>query len=493
MSSFPERLLALAQALYDASPEGDRHFAEAVQYLDVHGLMSPEAWNEWRSAAASADAYGILIKIFNLQDEPFSGNDGRTRPVKIRISKPNTATTFHAFRGNVVEDILRDEHAAGVRRILVARGVVPFETISCAFAPWTGATTDDMLPDPLKDVHPSSFVYAAGEATIPSAVGPLVLAGQWPSASEAFTSWARVATEQLPLTFADEARAFGSTTEVVFRRSRTLVIQCCAAAASEDALRVQTEIAQWLFADAPSVETRREFFGAEVTRIWPPSAEWFSEIASLGPRALEGAKSANRLFLDGKTGDVLKTLGDLRKAMLDEVARTTQMARDLGSGLWRDVVIAVTALTARMALSANSVLSDAATRTLVFFAMAFLVVSFSYTVIANERTLRILAESRAKWRSHVYQFVSDADTEELLMAPTRHADALYRGMQWKIGAVYVVLVALLVCALGVVPQISRAMGFGKPTASPSAASSARHPGAPTKVKRGVLLPVQKHT
>jgi hypothetical protein len=450
MNNFPDRLLALAEALSDADAVYGR-LDEGVTHLDVRGSMDEAAWRLWRGVLDEAAMAGIGIVFADEADEPIdTTSEAVTDRVKIRIAKPNTAAVYHAFSDAGTVAILEDGIAgAGARRILVARGVAPFQTESCSFDIWSDGSSEAIEDDPLAAVEPRRLVYETSPGLVPQRIGHLLLKGAWPTPSDTLTVWKAFAFRRLPLTLVNEVRSGRDSIVLLAKGLRTVPIPFDANGPIDDELvTFESEAARWIFGNGTGVENRHTFFTAELSRIWPESESWNVGLRRVGAYALEGAKSANNLMLSGTTSDVLKALGDLRKTMNDEVARVAQQSRDLSGALWRDFVIAVTALSARAALSASTSVVTTGVRLLLGFAAMFLFYSLYVAVTGNRAVLQAARKSRIAWTTRVYQFVSEADLDALVAAPLTEIETIYFKTEGRVIAAYgLVIIVIIASAL----------------------------------------------
>jgi hypothetical protein len=444
VSNFPKRLVALARGLSEGDPAYGR-LAEDPWHLDSQGVVDETGWITWRHVAEEAHAIGLAVVFTDEYDEPVEGDKiSRSTRVKVRVRKPNTDSAFHAFTQQGVLSILGDEGAGSrARRILVAENVAAFRTESCEFDVWGEGSSEIVDIDPLEGIEPRRLVYDSTTRSVPRRVGHLLIKGALPAGSATFETWKSVVLRKLPLTLVNEVRSAEGDLTLVVKGARTQGISFRPVAGDATLFDIETTVARWIFAEGSGVENRHTFFTTELARIWPEGAEWSEAFARIGPQALEGAKSANNLMLSGKTGEVLRALGDLRKTMNDEVARVAQQCRDLGSSLWRDFVIAVTALFVRAASAANGTVVTIGARLLLGLAAVFLVYSLIVSVVGNRGSLRIANDSRKAWIDRVYPFISTPDIEALVTKPLADSEELYDRTEKMIVAAYVVLIIVV--------------------------------------------------
>lgn len=320
MSNFPERLLEFSRVIAAADPENGRT-NEQRDYLDVVGRLDQEAADRCRTLLEESRANGIKIGISDSFGESIPAEDLRTGPVNIRITKPNTPSLCHAFTVEGVNRILEDPASHLVRRVAVATDIVSFSTVSCLFNDWNAGSSEIDDRDPLGDVEPRRYVFEQQPNLVPKRVGDMLLIGDPPSASPVFDEWKRAAWRRLPLVLCSEVGRTELGLTLVFRGAGPVRVSFDPASQADDAaLSLVMEAVRWVYAEGSGVQNRHAFLNAEFARLWPRDSRWEERFEDILPMAMEGARSANELLLSGKSGDVLKSLADLRKSVNDDVA-----------------------------------------------------------------------------------------------------------------------------------------------------------------------------
>lgn len=453
MTITPSHVLACAKAL--ANQGGT--LAENIDWLDVSGQFTDELLDQWRVIASTAEALGIgtVTAIDLLGDDidllavdigSLAGN------VRVRIKKSHGDTTYYLFSAEGVTSLLSDpERCRSARVILVAEAFEPFRTESCRFEQWIGAVAEEQSPDPMAGIVPRRLVKDMIGGAVPLSVGPFLLIGDTPiDDSAVFGAWRLLAVRQLLACLANEIWADNGKAMVTLHGPRTRRIEAgFSTADSKKLLPHVTECARWVYASGRDIEVRHTLLTYELAREWPDEMPWSQMFWEKAERSLEAAKTAFHAHIRETSKDTLKSLGDLRKALGEEVAKVSQQTRDLLATLWRDFAVAVTAVVARIVLilaekpSADSFVVKG---TLVGIA-GFLVFSIVFTLRSNSRFMAIADESRDAWRSKLYGFLPDSDLRVLSDIPIEQSNAVYRkAARWVVTAYAIVTIAVLVTA-----------------------------------------------
>jgi hypothetical protein len=154
--------------------------------------------------------------------------------------------------------------------------------------------------------------------------------------------------------------------------------------------------------------------------------------------ALASAREAFAFHLQEDSKEAIKSLGDLRKALQEEVARSQTATRDLLSALWRDAAIAGAAFALRSATTNSSAINIAS-----LGAATLLFASLLTTVLSNWRFDVLAKQVRAQWRQRLYAFMSEKQWIELVTQPVSRARWVYRFSIVPVFAVYAVLIGSL--------------------------------------------------
>jgi len=235
---------------------------------------------------------------------------------------------------------LKDEALfAAPRAIWVAAAFEGFSTATMTVSPWNGPKQHEPsqpLPElPRKLVHDQTF------RRTPAQLGPWLLRGSVPAASPIFATWKAVAAEWLAYALPSEVHGNDAALSAVLKGPRSAPIDVVAVPPDwDDAVFASlTEAVSWVYTTPREAETKFQFLNNHLSLDWQGAA-WSAGLTQLLSGSLANAREAFAFHLQDQSKEALKTLGDLRKALQDEVARAQVATRDLLSALWRGLAIA---------------------------------------------------------------------------------------------------------------------------------------------------------
>lgn len=192
-------------------------------------------------------------------------------------------------------------------------------------------------------------------------------------------------------------------------------------------------------------ELRHTLFTYELAREWSDNLNLVRGFTERAQYALDAAKISFHAYISNSSKDTLKSLGEVRKSLTDEVGKVTQQTRELLSSLWKDFAIAATALLGRIALSSAGKLTDPiAMKGVLYGTAAFLIASISINLYMNARFLSLFSKSSIKWSEKLYGFLPPEDRQILAVESLEAAETLYKKIACAIGAVYIAISALLI-------------------------------------------------
>lgn len=426
---------------------------EDTSALHLIGVINPELQPVWREIAAEIESsrIGTLRAIDDLEDAvDFTKPELPPGRLRILITKPTTATTFYFFTLRGLSALFGDANLViTARRVLVAGQFDAFQTERCAFQPWTTRVEDETREDPLAQVVPRRFVKDLIGAQVPAAISPFLLVGNSPAQSDVYDTWKSAATKQLLHALVNEVWQEGGVELVQLAGPRSRRIPGdLDATLGNNAFLPATEAARWVYASGRDIETRHTLFTYELARDWPDEMSFGQGFAPRAPRALDAAKISFQSYIREVSKDTIKSLSDLRKTLSEEVTKVSAQTRELVSTMWRDFVVAVTAVLGRIALvladkpAADSVYA----RGMLWGTAVFVAASLVLTLYSNSRFMKIAERSRAVWRTRLYGFLPTSDLESLLDNPMSESTAAYRkARNWTI-ALYALLIVVLVSA-----------------------------------------------
>jgi len=447
----PNQVLETAKALEASGGT----LAENITALDVTGVIQPALLDRWRAIAQGIgqSRVGAMQAIDALGDTvDFTKANGELSDevIRIRITKNSTATTFYFFTSRGLSSLL--SNAALIpqaRRIFVAGEFTPFNTESCSIQPWSESVDDNQTIVPLLDVVPRRFVKDLIGGKVPTTIGHFLLAGAAPDHSEVFETWKAVAAKEMLRSLVDEIwQEAGIEMVQLSGPRRRRIVSGLNGSVNADVFEPATEAARWVYASGREIETRHTLLTYELARDWPDEIEFANGFATRAPRALDAAKISFQSYIREISKDTLKSLSDLRKTLSEEVAKVSAQTRDLLSTMWRDFVVAVTAVIGRIALlladkpAADSIFA----RGMLWATALFIGSSLSLTIYSNWRFMKVAETNRTAWRTKLYGFLPTSDLEGLWDNPIKESIAAYRNARSWIIVLYAFLVAVLVAA-----------------------------------------------
>jgi hypothetical protein len=184
------------------------------------------------------------------------------------------------------------------------------------------------------------------------------------------------------------------------------------------------DVARWVYDLDREVELRHRLFTQEFARLAFGETDVPAAVGKSADAALEGARIAYAFHLQEVSKDALKGLTDLRKAVAEETQKLFEATRQLGLSAAGALFYAMGLLVARLTTGLPGYLYG-----------ALLVVGMAYVgliVWVNHRAMGYQQQLRETWRSKLYRFLTDAEFDELVQAPTRRAERLLVVALWVV-------------------------------------------------------------
>jgi hypothetical protein len=399
------------------------------------------------AAVSAIDALGDQVDLAAASAELVG------QELRIQVLKLSSPTTAFCLTADGVSAVFADlDVSSSVRQVWVAYDFDSFKTESCCVDPWT----DDALEVPSADEEarvpdPRRLVKDFVGGRVPKSVFPYLLTSRVPAPSRVFEKWKDLAVIRLLHSLVNEILSAGEAEIVITGTRPRKIASNLNAPYSDELFTAATNAARWIYASGRDVDTRFALFTYELSREWPDSLTFKDGFAARGEHALEAAKTAFRAHVQETSKDTLKSLGDLRKTLSEEVTKVVSQTRELLGTMWRDFMVAVTAFLGRVVLlGSDKPLSDPdPLKALLSGAAIFLVLSLLLSLRANAKFMAISDASRAEWRRKLYGFLSDDDFKKLSDVPLADSTREYkRIVRWVSVAYGAVIVCLLWSAWG---------------------------------------------
>jgi hypothetical protein len=367
--------------------------------------------------------YGTFSGEIDPATHPYE--DLETEPLRVVLAKGREPGWCYFLTEAGFAAALRDDLVAEPLAVWVATDFAPFASMTLAVAPWGGARTPPETGTAAE--RPRKLVRDLTHGRTPPQVGPWLLTARPATGSAVFDAWAAVAVEKLAFALPYEVRSVEGEERVALKGPRTTPVAVVPTSSDWPSriLEPLTEAATWIYAAPREAEARFLFLNNHLSLDWRDDLHWPDGLLHLLSGSLASAREAYAFHLQDQSKDALKTLGDLRKSLQDEVARAQAATRDLLSALWRDLAVAGVVL-ALKSPTAPQIASAEILRWVTLATAFLLAVSLGITVFANARFNTLSDEARAEWRKKLYAFISNAEWAKLVEEPIRRGRLVYR-------------------------------------------------------------------
>lgn len=300
--------------------------------------------------------------------------------------------------------------------VWVAGDFAPFATFQHAIRPFHA---DKSLPDiEQKPEKPWKLVRDLTHSYTPSSISPWMILDTPVASSVVYETWADAAKKNLAFCLPSEIRSEGDAVEAVFRGGRSLPVAVKDVDWSTIDYDSFSEACNWVYATPREAETKFQLLNNHLAINWNHGSAWPEGASHVLGNSLVGAREAFAFHLQDQSKEAVKGLGDLRKGLQEEVAKTQTAARDLISAVWRDFAIAGVVLALKTPGSPitldGKIIQSLYIATAVLLTLSVFVSGFS-TIRFNTLT----DSSRKDWRNKLYSFMSDVDWKKLVERPIR--------------------------------------------------------------------------
>ncbi|WP_146056395.1 hypothetical protein [Methylobacterium sp. V23] len=320
---------------------------------------------------------------------------------------------------------LNDALVAAPVAIWIAASFEPFSSFTVAVSPWDGTRTPPTNAEAPE--RPLKLVRDLTQKRTPSDIGPWLLRDAPSKGSSVFATWRAAAVERLAYALPNEIRTVDGDDKVVLKGPRSTPIAIGLYGDPEWPAKVfdpLTEAATWVYASKREAEARFQFLNNHLSMDWREGTQWPAGLLPALAASLTSAKEAYAFHLQDQSKDALKSLGDLRKSLQDEVGRAQSATRDLLSSLWRDLALAGVVL-ALKSPTAPQIATAEVLRWVTLATAVLLLVSLGITILSNWRFNSLADQARKEWRVKLYAFVSKAEWARLVERPIAKGRCVY--------------------------------------------------------------------
>jgi hypothetical protein len=386
-------------------------------------------------------------------------DDIENEQITFRLEKKVTAEWCFFLTETAFANALEDEAFCTVpRAIWVASRFERFATGMWTICPWDG---------PKKHTSPAAFfelprklVRDQTHEMTTRTVDPWLIRGEPPASSSVFNCWSRAAAKWLAYTLPSEVRTDGTKKWVIFKGPKSTSADIVEAGwYSQEAFVALSQAVDWVYGKASDAEAKFQFLNSHLSLNWPTGRNWPSGVEDVLPLSLASARDSFAFHLQDIAKDALKTLGDLRKGLQEEVAKTQVATRDLVSSLWRDLGIAGVALALK--LPSGTQMSQHVLDWIITATAIVLPLSLCITGGTNWRFNRLADAARNEWKPKLYGFVERSEWERIVERPIRHGRHVYYLILLFISLLYITASGFLLSVASAVtsPLLTWAMSL----------------------------------
>lgn len=381
-------------------------------------------------------AYGSISDEIDLSTSLFE--DVAAERLAVVLTKARSPGWCYFITARGFGNALCDALVSAPVAIWVAEAFEPFSTATSTVSPWGGTRTH--APAAGRMERPRKFVRDLTFGRVPLEIAPWALTDLPSDGSEVFAAWCIKAVDRLAYSLPGEIRIVEGEQRIVLKgpRATPIPVEPATGEWASSIIRELTEAVEWVYAQPRETEARFQFLNNHLSLDWPQGSAWPGGLSRILAGSLASAREAYAFHLQDQSKDALKSLGDLRKSLQEEVARAQSTTRDLLSALWRDLAVAGVVLALKAPIGAAPAL-----RWVTIATAALLAVSLCFTIFSNWRFGVLADEARSAWRRKLYAFVSEADWMVLVERPIRRGRRVYRTTLPIVAMFYLVAVLYL--------------------------------------------------
>src|ERR1043166_6886581 len=366
--------------------------AESVDVCNVTGWQcdNEDLLTEIRTLAGEAtQEHMAIIELRSALDVEFPLQHVTLQQVTgqnltLRIAKESTAEwVYFLTRGGLadsLEDLTGNENP---RSVWIPETFEPFTTHTLRFGPWGGPREHNRPAGATE--RPRKLVRDQTYERTPEFISPWLLDKEPADNSHIFGVWRKAAVRRLAFVLPYEIRAEGGAQYAILKgpRSNPIAISPIDDNWADANFTLLNEAVQWVYGSRQHAEERFIFLNEQLSLAWRDNDRWSPGLRQVLSRSLVSAKDAYEFYLRDQSKETLRSLGDLRKSLMDEVAKTQQATRDLLSAIWRDFAIAALVLALRSPAISSTTIHPEVLRIVTLAAATLLFISLLVTQIGR--------------------------------------------------------------------------------------------------------------
>ena len=459
--------IQLAETLDHWVDSGRAFVVEAEHTVTVSSLGATDAGD----VQARCEALSWPVELFDRAGDAWSANDAPDpdfAPYRVQIHKPSApAETLQLLTNRALSWWLQRGHAAPCWDVARLSGAIV--TQSRVLRPW--GATDTMIPAPVGK-NPRMLVRElSADRRVPDDARPWLAAPLDVAffATPAAQVWVRAATLALVHSLPDEIDPADSSLK--FRGPPRLTLPAVtetAPALDLSGFNALQAVSRWVFENEREAEMRHILLATEIARSGASATSTLPFLQAHFAHAWESAQIAYQMALANTSRDTLKVLGDLRKAVIDETAKLSDLGRQLAASVAGALATGIGLMAARTAVGAPKALIASVMAVVLVYVLAVIVAGFQF--ISLQRRLR------TEWQPRLYRFLPAADYDRMVDKPAAQAERAFR---WTaiLGGGAVLALAAVCLWLTLQPDASKSAA---PSGTQTSQARSQEPAAKTE-------------
>lgn len=421
-------LVKIKEAIEKSRLAADFSVSEDLGRLQITGTMSLDALSAWQGVFDISQTWLTIQCIDSIDDiiSPNQGQENERYRFNLIFELPiKTAYIFtpEGWRSFLLNDELVIT-TVNVKLLFIENG---FKTRLFFIEQWVDYPCASDVPVPGRPyIRTRSHVKSnSPQFMAPTFIEPWVLLEPISLDSIASNIWKDISAKMILRSIPNELY-IDSSHKVYLLGSPPRRLELEEEAIEEIMFDKLQEAASWIYLEGDDTEVRHTFLSTELAREWNPSLSFCRGINSRLPNAMESAKLVYKAHLRASSKDTLKTLGDLRKTLADDIQKLLQQARDLSTTVWRDVAIVLGAVAVRYAMDSIKANQISTGFAIIYgLVLIYIVTSYLITISINKKFIEIMKNSQEIWRNKLYGFLDDDDYQKLAAYPLAKAYRAY--------------------------------------------------------------------
>lgn len=416
-------------------------FDETIQVVLGSAVETPSRFGMSKLTVRFDEDLDPLTK-----DDLWDGKNLGQEVVLLGEKKTSLHSSCFFFDRYGLDDAMADDGLFQIPNLMVALNFEPIRTTRGWIRPWEKFDETREAEDTFHDTaSPIMIVRSAESVPMPRELGHLLpaLEDEGHFAANDFAEFYReLSFRRLAAVLPSELWNRDSKTLAVVRGSVIREGEFDPSATYDaNVYEVIKSACRWIYCPSSQAEVRHGLLTSELARLWHQSSSWFDGLKDRLQPSLESARTAYQLHVGSLSAESLRSLAELRKALIEESARVQRMTSELLTSLWRDFLIATGALVTHFVALAESKPENR--RWVVSAAVIFVAISGVLTYTSQLRGLHVSKLALEAWRKRVYSFVTEADYQALAAEPMGKVNRTYWFIAVPVALLYLALLVLL--------------------------------------------------